>query len=73
MCLVYYINGLINKLEIDVFIFGIILLTCVIFALGPLVLLWSVSVIFDVNVTYDLTHWFAALLFGIAIGGIRKS
>ncbi len=52
------------------FVLGCLVLLAII--LGPLVILWSLNVVFGVPAVYDLNHWFGVLVLGMAIrGGIK--
>jgi hypothetical protein len=35
---------------------------------GPLIGIWVINTLFDVQNPYDLTHWFAVLISGFAFG-----
>jgi len=49
----------------------IVVAVCLII-LGPFILIWSVSVLFNITPIYDGTHWFAALLFIGTLAGATK-
>jgi hypothetical protein len=54
---------------------GAIIALCVLLVLfGPLLVIWSINVLFQTNTPYNLTTWFAAVVFISAIrAGIRES
>lgn len=43
-------------------VIGLLLLLVGYIALGPLVVLWSLSTVFDIPITYDLAHWVSAFV-----------
>jgi len=55
---------------ISIIVVGLILL---VFGVLPTALLWCVNTLFNTNNPYDITHWFAALLFLIIMGDTLNS
>lgn len=52
---------------------AMLLIILVLLVVGPLIGIWVINTLFDLNNPYDLTHWFAVLISGFAFGGNRVS
>jgi MFS-type transporter involved in bile tolerance (Atg22 family) len=51
------------------------MLIIIIFALvfGPLLLIWSLNILFGLGIAYTFNTWLAALIIGATVGGSRGS
>lgn len=50
---------------------GMILLFLCAVIFMPLLVLWALHTVFGVAVVYDLAHWFAVLVLGAFLGGLK--
>lgn len=50
-----------------------IFLIIVVFIFGPLLSIWSVNTLFELQIRYDIDTWFAALVLSGALGGAIKA
>jgi len=54
-------------------LFIMILLFVFLIVIGPLIGIWVINTLFDLQNPYDLTHWFAVLISGFAFGSSSTS
>ena len=55
------------------YVIGMVVLCIIALAAGPILLIWSVNVLFGVQTPFSLTTWFAALVFlSLMKGSVSK-